>query len=241
MKRVEVVEINSGANQIDKFVGLQLRKERKKRHLSLMDVSKDVGISYQQLQKYEQAKSRLTVSMLYRIVRLYGLDFGRFFEAIVIDTMKYSADKSINCVEENKSVNVLIVEPDPSEEVNTRGILQEFDDLNALFVHDGRQVLDVLKYKTLCPNFPKPNVVFLDVYIPKLDGIDVLKELKRDEKTKDIPIVMLTNIVDDELTLQAYKYGASGYIIKNRDKKSLRDNIVSCINYWTKTIIKPSV
>ena len=237
----DIAEINNGANQIDKFIGLQLRKERKRRRLSLMDVSESVGVSYQQLQKYEQAKSRLTVSMLYRLVRLYGLDFGHFFEAVMLEVMAHSDSRIIDCMEGSKRINVLVVEPDPSEEVNTRGILKEVSDLNALFVHDGKQVLDVLKYKTLCPNFPKPNVVFMDVFIPKLDGIDVLKELKRDERTRDIPVVMLTNVVDDELTLQAYKHGASGYIIKERDKQLFRDNIVSCINYWTRTIIKPVI
>lgn len=228
---------NARLTPIDKFIGMQLRKERKKRKMSLTDVSEGLGISYQQLQKYEQAKSRVTVSMLYRLVELYGIEIGNFFSDVRSEFSMNGDSRGVNCGTEMKEINVLVVEPDPADEILTRGAMECIENLNVLFVHDGVQVLEVLKYKTLCPNFPRPNVVFMDLFIPKRDGIDVLKELKRDDLTKEIPVVMLTNVIDLEFVSRAYKFGASGYILKAQNHDTFKESIADCIKYWTKTVI----
>lgn len=228
---------NARLTPIDKFIGMQLRKERKKRKMSLTDVSEGVGISYQQLQKYEQAKSRVTVSMLYKLVELYGIEIGNFFLDVGTEFSSHSGQREVNCGTEMKGINVLVVEPDPADEILTRKAMECIENLNVLFVHDGMQALEVLKYKTLCPNFPIPNVVLMDLFIPKRDGISVLKELKRDDCTKGIPVVMLTNVIDSELVTRAYKFGASGYILKTQNQDAFKESIADCIKYWTKTVI----
>ena len=199
---------------IDKFIGMQLRKERKKRKMSLTDVSENLGISYQQLQKYEQAKSRVAVSTLYALAELYGLEMSNFFFAVGNELSAHDGRRSVICGTEMRDINVLVV-------------------------HDGVQSLEVLKYKTLCPNFPKPNVVFIDPFIAKRDGISVLKELKRDERTKEIPVVMLTNVIDPGLIERAYKFGGSGYILKTHNHEVFKESITNCIKYWTKTVVAP--
>lgn len=225
---------------IDKFIGMQLRKERKKRKMSLTDVSENLGISYQQLQKYEQAKSRVSVSTLYTLAELYGLEMSNFFLTVGKELSAYDGRRSVICGgTEMRDINILVAEPDPADEALIRCAMEDIDSLNLLFVHDGLQSLEVLKYKTLCPNFPKPNVVFIDPFIAKRDGISVLKELKRDDRTKEIPVVMLTNVIDSGLVERAYKFGVSGYILKTQNQELFKESITNCIKYWTKTVVAP--
>ncbi|MEI6040088.1 MAG: response regulator [Candidatus Berkelbacteria bacterium] len=61
----------------------------------------------------------------------------------------------------------------------------------------------------------KPNVILLDVMMPKINGFDVLKQLKEDEDTKDIPVIILTALIQDVDRLQGKKLGAADYIVKS--------------------------
>lgn len=62
----------------------------------------------------------------------------------------------------------------------------------------------------------KPDLVLLDIMLPKVHGIDVLKKLKEDQTTKNIPIVMLTNLGQENIMNEAFKIGAAGYLVKMR-------------------------
>jgi response regulator of citrate/malate metabolism len=100
--------------------------------------------------------------------------------------------------------------------------------------------MDVLRYKTLCGDFPKPDLIFLDIYLPKGDGLSIMKEIKRDKEMQDIPIVVITNSVNSELMQSAYRSGASGYICKSFEFASFKENIIDCVKYWTRAVALPS-
>lgn len=218
---------------IDKHIGHQLRKIRKKRGLTLLAVSSKVGISYQQIQKYELADTKISASTLYKLAKLYDVDIKSFFEGIKEHSKNSSQDiKPLK-------INLLIVEDNPGDEVIIRQTLTGFNNLNILCVHDGLQALNVLKYKTLCNDFPLADIIFLDIFIPKRDGLSILKEIKRDKELQDIPVIILTNITSEELMNKAYKLGASGYICKSFDFEIFKESITDCIKYWTKTVVLP--
>lgn len=61
-----------------------------------------------------------------------------------------------------------------------------------------------------------PDLVLLDIMLPKVHGIDVLKKLKEDQTTKNLPIVMLTNLGQENIMNEAFKIGAAGYLVKMR-------------------------
>ncbi|MDR0942458.1 MAG: hypothetical protein LBM19_02495, partial [Holosporales bacterium] len=64
-----------------------------------------------------------------------------------------------------------MIEDNPGDEAVARKALSGFKNLNILCVHDASQTMDVLRYKTLCGDFPKPDLIFLDIYLPKGDGL----------------------------------------------------------------------
>lgn len=222
--------IRQRTKEIDEHLGKQLREKRMKRGLTLSDVANELGISHQQVQKYELAQSRVSASTLYKFADLYNVRVEIFFKGLRQDQVERLKDQVIN---------LLLVEDDPGDELLTRKSLEEFSNINVLCVHDGMQALEVLKYKTLCMDFPKPNLIFLDLNLPKRDGLSVLKDLKRDRSLMDIPTVVITNNLDTEVMQRAYSYGAGGYVCKSFDFSEYKLNIINCINYWIKTVSLP--
>jgi len=73
--------------------------------------------------------------------------------------------------------------------------------------YDGEEALSKV-------NQAKPDLILLDIIMPKLDGISMLKRLKADEKTKDIPVIILTNLYSDKKVVEALESGGTDYLIK---------------------------
>ncbi len=71
---------------------------------------------------------------------------------------------------------------------------------------DGKQALELAK--------ERPDLILLDVMIPLIDGIEVLRRLKMDSTTEDLPVILLTNLADDDIISQAFAAGAQGYLLK---------------------------
>ncbi len=77
----------------------------------------------------------------------------------------------------------------------------------------------------------KPDLILLDIMMPKLNGIEVLKRLKADENTKNIPVVRITNLGDKNVIEQAFSIGAQGYLLKVRfDPKTIPAEIKKFID-----------
>lgn len=222
----------------DNYMGKQLRERRLRCNMTLVEVAKKTGISYQQIQKYESACSRISAYLLFKLANAYNSPIESFFKGLTIHNNEVKMKN--NKIMERNNFNVLIVEDNPGDEAITRKALQGFDFLNILCVHDSDQLMSLLKYKTMCTDFPKPDLIFLDIYLPNKNGIAILKDIKRDSVLGNIPIVMLTSNVDSSIMEQSYKYGSSGYICKSFDFVQFKKNITNCINYWSKTVVSPT-
>ncbi|MDZ7799090.1 MAG: response regulator [Patescibacteria group bacterium] len=101
---------------------------------------------------------------------------------------------------------ILIIEDEPTEVFALKKILQEAN-FKTSSASDGEEGLKKIKQ-----NFP--DLVLLDIRIPKINGFDFLQFVKKEDKTKNIPIIMLTNIEDKESIKRALALGASGYFVK---------------------------
>lgn len=227
---------------IEESIGKQLRAKRIKRGFTLASIAAKVEISHQQVQKYEQAQSRISAAMLYKFAEIYGIGIEQFFEDVK-NSIKHMDPFAKNIIDSNSNkdiINILMVEDNPGDEILTRKALENFPKINLLCVHDGFQAMEVLRYRTLCPEFPKPTIVLMDISLPKKDGISVLKDIKRDRELQAIPVIMLTNNLSIEMMITAYKSGASGYICKSFEYETYRENLNDCVKYWTKTVMLPS-
>ncbi|MDG5813482.1 response regulator [Chitinispirillales bacterium ANBcel5] len=142
---------------------------------------------------------------------------------------------------EDKSIILLVEDNESHALLVKRGISQS--DINAEMVHvlDGEEALEYLlktSYTETNPNI-KPKLVLLDLRLPKMDGIDVLKEVKRNEDISDIPIVVLTSSMAEPDILRAYYYHANSYLVKHIDFSQFRQQIIDTVQYWIRWNITP--
>jgi CheY-like chemotaxis protein len=140
-----------------------------------------------------------------------------------------------------KPLSILLVEDDPTDELLTRRALEAADHKVHIFcVHDGAQAIEFLRYKTMNVDFPRPDIVLLDLNIPKRDGQTVLKEIKRDREIQDIPVIILTNSISVQEMIMVYKNQASGYISKSFDYDVFQKNMIGLVDYWSTVVVLPN-
>ncbi len=133
-------------------------------------------------------------------------------------------------------VEVLLVEDNPHEAQLALRILKKYN-LGARLLHidDGIEALDFVfargKYEEREPGAGL-RVIFLDLKLPKIDGLEILKQLKADERTKMIPVVILTSSKEEQDIVAAYKLGVNSYTVKPVDYQSFNDTISALGNFW---------
>ncbi|HYG52653.1 MAG TPA: response regulator [Flavobacteriales bacterium] len=136
----------------------------------------------------------------------------------------------------NSEVEILLIEDNIDDANLTIRALKKNNLANRLYhVKDGAEGLDFIfgtgSYSTR--NIEnKPKVILLDLKMPKVDGIEVLKRLKADENTKKIPIVVLTSSKEDPDIKTCYELGANSYVVKPVDFESFIKAVSDLGLYW---------
>jgi CheY-like chemotaxis protein len=120
----------------------------------------------------------------------------------------------------DKLGRILVVEDDPNDVELTMTALEDYNLANEVVVtRDGQEALDYLycrgKFATR-PN-ENPAVLLLDLKLPKVDGLEVLQQIKSDERLKMIPVVVLTSSHEEKDMMRSYKLGVNAYVVKPVD------------------------
>ncbi len=136
-------------------------------------------------------------------------------------------------------VEVLLVEDNPHEAQLALRCLKQFNLGNRLLhIDDGVDALDFIflrgKYES-SRSSEMLKVVFLDLKLPRIEGLEILRQLKSDERTKTIPVVILTSSGEESDVRTAYRYGANSFIIKPVDFDTFNQTISSIASYWILT------
>ena len=131
---------------------------------------------------------------------------------------------------------ILLVEDNPDDEELTIRALRKSKLSNEIIItHDGREALDFLfcegAYADRDPA-QKPAVVLLDLKLPKMNGIDVLKAIRSDARTAILPVVILTSSSEDEDMLNSYVSGANSYVRKPVAFTEFADAVSRLGLYW---------
>jgi DNA-binding response OmpR family regulator len=112
---------------------------------------------------------------------------------------------------------ILMVEDDPKDVELTLTALEDYNLANEVVVaHDGEEALDYLYCRGKFANrsSDNPAVMLLDLKLPKIDGLEVLQQVKSDDKLKMIPIVVLTSSHEEKDMVTSYKLGVNAYVVK---------------------------
>src|ERR1700738_1358228 len=130
---------------------------------------------------------------------------------------------------------ILIVEDDPNDVERTLTALDEYNLANEVVVtRDGEEALDYLycrgNFQTRSSD--NPAVLLLDLKLPKRDGLEVLQQIKSDEKLKVIPVVVLTSSHEEKDVVASYKLGVNAYVVKPVDFHQFVEAIKELGVFW---------
>lgn len=141
---------------------------------------------------------------------------------------------------ETERINLLLVEDNPDDVFLTKEAFKDSKFLVELDVlMDGEKVLDYLDKKGKFSNKPPPDLILLDLNLPKKDGRTVLKEIKTHPTHKVIPVVVLTTSSANEDILESYKAYANSYVQKPVDFDQFIDVIHSLDEFWFTVVRLP--
>jgi len=124
-------------------------------------------------------------------------------------------------MDDYKAIDILLVEDNPEDaELTLRELRKTKTVIHILVVNDGAEALDFFNAsgKYINRNIDDvPKLVILDLKLPKVNGFEVLRIVKSNERTKSIPVVVLTSSLEESDTISSYKLGASSFIVKPLD------------------------
>ena len=135
----------------------------------------------------------------------------------------------------NKLGRILMVEDDPKDVELTLTALEEYNLANEVVVtRDGEQALDYLNYRGeyKMRSSGNPAVMLLDLKLPKVDGLEVLKEIKSNGKLRMIPVVVLTSSKEEKDMVASYKLGVNAYVVKPVDFHEFVNAIKELGVFW---------
>ena len=141
-------------------------------------------------------------------------------------------------------IEILLVEDNPNDEELTLYALKKNNINNHIqVVRDGAEALEYLfctgTYAHRQINEP-PKVVLLDLKLPKVDGLEVLKKIKADERTRIIPVVVLTSSQEESDIVESYQLGVNSYIVKPVDFEQFIEAVRQLGLYWMLLNISPT-
>ena len=135
-----------------------------------------------------------------------------------------------------EQVEILLVEDNPTDaELTMRALKKKNLANNLVWVKDGEEALDFIhcrgRYKDRVNGTPK--LILLDLKLPKIDGIEVLRDLKADIKTRTVPVVMLTSSQEERDIVESYQLGVNSYIVKPVDFDKFLEMVSQVGLYWS--------
>lgn len=136
----------------------------------------------------------------------------------------------------NSPIEILLVEDNPDDVTLTLDALEENNVANRVHVvRDGQEALEFIfgpEGDSELEGRRFPSVILLDLKLPKVDGMEVLRRLKGNRRTRSIPVVMLTSSGEEQDIIESYELGVNSYIVKPVDFDQFLDTVRQLELYW---------
>lgn len=141
-----------------------------------------------------------------------------------------------------RAIEILLIEDDPGDELITREALEDNTFQNRLHVaHDGEEGLDFLYRRAGFEDAPRPDLILLDLNLPKYDGRQLLERVKSDPDLARIPIVVLTTSSAEEDIVRSYKLHANAYVSKPVDLDQFISAVRQIDEFFLQVVRLPGV
>lgn len=141
-----------------------------------------------------------------------------------------------------KHAQILLVEDNEGDIYLTREAMEESKIINTLSVlKNGSDVMDFLHKKNKFTEAPTPDLILLDLNLPKKNGLEVLMDIKESEEFKMIPVIMLTTSSSEEDISECYKRHVNCFITKPVDAESFMKTVKATENFWIQIVTLPTL
>jgi CheY-like chemotaxis protein/DNA-binding XRE family transcriptional regulator len=225
---------------LEQYVGTRIRERRRLLKLSQSELASLMGVSYQQLQKYENGVNALTLNRLIQMAQVMNAPPSYFYDGapVTSDVATISEGETI-VTERTRPLQILLVEDNSGDEILFRNAVEQcgaFSEIQVLQNPD--MVIDFIQNHE-SKGHARPHLIVLDINLPRMDGLTLLREIKSCETIADIPVIILTNSVRTKEMKESYRLNASGFIQKSLKYEEFCDNVAAAMNYWTRTVILP--
>ncbi|WP_048190669.1 response regulator [Methanobacterium sp. SMA-27] len=138
-------------------------------------------------------------------------------------------------------IEILLVEDNPGDVRLIKEVFKDAKIFNSMQVaYDGEVAMDILRKLGQYKDAANPDLILLDLNLPKKDGREVLREIKNDERLKCIPVVILTTSNAEEDLIETYKRNANCYITKPVDLDQFINVVKSIENFWLSIVKLPT-
>ena len=140
-----------------------------------------------------------------------------------------------------RPVEILLVEDSPTDVMMTREAFEQARLVNTLHVvEDGVQALAFLRQEGMYASSPRPDLILLDLNLPRKNGVEVLEEIKSDHHLQSIPIVILTTSHAEQDILSSYDLHANCYIVKPVGFEKFFKAVQSIQDFWFSVVTLPT-
>jgi CheY-like chemotaxis protein len=234
------VNMDSETNTLDIFLGKKLKDYRQKLGWTLAEMAEKIGVSHQQIHKYEQGLTKISATLLFKLSQMFSVSPNCFFEGFDPTSLAINREGLIS-MKKKEIINILMIEDNPADEFLARRALENSGHkFNIYCLKDRDEVFNFLRRQLDISPFSRPDIILLDLNLPKVSGHSILKALKQDRELQDIPVIVLTSSLNRTDMINSYKNHASGFIIKSFDYEVFEKNLQTAINYWIDAVVLPN-
>src|SRR5215207_2137297 len=143
------------------------------------------------------------------------------------------AQRRLMITRNDQPITILLVDDDQDCRMLIRDAIAECKVSNDVHeVANGQEALDFLHRRGKFANAPRPGLVYLDIEMPAMGGQGTLKQIKASQTLRDIPVVMMTGVCDEQQMKQAAANGANSYTIKPANAEQFLRTVLASTNYW---------
>lgn len=228
---------------IEKYVGAKMKERRKTLKLSQMQLAELMGLSYQQIQKYESGVNKFTLNRLLQLAKVLNTSPSYFYDGAKVD-FGIGTEKQSELIKNvrTRPLSILLVEDNAGDiMLFEKAVKNSEHPVDVYTIKDSHQVMDFLGNHEAKYGRRRPDIMMLDINMPKIDGLTLLKQIKKNQTLTDIPIIMMTHSVNTREMSESYKLNASGFIQKAQKYEDYCKNLVNIVNYWSDTVILPDM
>jgi CheY-like chemotaxis protein len=149
-------------------------------------------------------------------------------------------DKMVGYEEQIRPVEILLVEDNPADVRLISETFKDFKSRNVInLVKDGAEAMDFLRKRGAYAGMPMPDIIILDLNLPKKTGFEILEEIKKDPGLKQIPVVVLSTSGSDNDIAKAYQLQAACYVTKPVGLDDFIKTVKNIENFWLNTVKLP--